>query len=61
MLNTAIDKASRHSRDKCREHESSNHDFDPWFLVAGKADGVARVVGRVVSRADVRQANEEHE
>jgi hypothetical protein len=61
MLNPTIDKASRHSRDKCREHKPANHDFDPWFLVTGKADGVARVVGRVMGRADVRHASEEHE
>jgi hypothetical protein len=29
MLNPAIDQTSRHSRDKCREHKPSNHDFNP--------------------------------
>ena len=56
MLETAIDQASRDSRKERGEHNSPNHVKFPW-LVAGKADGVARVVGRVVGSTHVRQAD----
>jgi hypothetical protein len=59
MLNCAHDKSSRDPGKERGENDSPDHETLP--LVAGKADGVTRIVGRVVSGGDMRQADTEYQ
>jgi hypothetical protein len=60
ILDKAQDNASRDPSQERGENDSPDHDFTGG-LVAGEADGVARIVGGVVRHRQMRQADGENQ
>lgn len=59
MLDDAHEQPGRNPRKECGEQNSPDHDLA--CLVAGKADGVARVMRRIVQPVGMGETNAENQ